>query len=126
MYTTCREYSGKSQGHSQRMTDIYELITLIQRSRRIDRVLLHGSFARGDIREGSDIDLILVGEFPERFHKRTVSILELTDLPVEPLCYTQEEFDQMVKNKNSFIMAALEEGIQVYPEPKDLWVQNNQ
>ncbi|MFH0968693.1 MAG: nucleotidyltransferase domain-containing protein, partial [Methanobacteriota archaeon] len=52
------------------MSDILNLIGLIQRSRRLDMVLLHGSYARGDIHEGSDIDLILVGEFPERFHKR--------------------------------------------------------
>jgi predicted nucleotidyltransferase len=98
------------------MKDILDLIMVIQSSRRIDRVLLYGSFARGDIHEGSDVDLIFVGEFPERFHKRTIRILELTDLPVEPLCYTPEEFDQMVAHQNPFIMAALEEGIQLYPK----------
>ncbi|MFH0966803.1 MAG: hypothetical protein V1862_03865, partial [Methanobacteriota archaeon] len=44
-----------------------------------------------------------------------INILELTDLPVEPLCYTPDEFDLMRTNQNSFVMIALEEGIELFP-----------
>lgn len=43
-------------------------------------VYLYGSFARGEIHEGSDIDLIIVGDFKERFFDRIGKILELTVL----------------------------------------------
>ena len=56
--------------------------------------------ARGDFHEGSDVDLIVVGDFPERHHKRAAAILDLTDLPIEPLCYTGEEFAGMVRSGN--------------------------
>ncbi len=54
----------------------------------VREVYLYGSFARGEIHEGSDIDLIVVGDFTERLFERIGKILDLTDLPVEPLAYT--------------------------------------
>jgi len=60
-------------------------------------VYLYGSFATGEIHEGSDIDLIIVGDFKERFFDRIGKILELTDLPIEPLVYTRAEFDKMMR-----------------------------
>lgn len=76
-------------------------------------VLLFGSLARGDVHEGSDIDLIVVGDIPGRFHERPGQVIEMTELPVEPLCYTQEEFALMLADENPFILAALEEGVPV-------------
>ena len=69
-------------------------------------VYLYGSFARGEIHEGSDIDLIIVGDFKERFFDRIGKILELTDLPIEPLVYTKEEFAEM-KRSNLFLKEIL-------------------
>ena len=62
---------------------------------KVKKVYLYGSFARGDFHEGSDIDLIIVGEFEGRMHQRIGKILDLTSLPVEPLVYTEAEFEQM-------------------------------
>lgn len=69
-------------------------------------VYLYGSFAEKKIHEGSDIDLIVVGDFNQRFFERIGKILEMTDLPVEPLAYTREEFEEM-KNNSPFIRDVL-------------------
>lgn len=69
-------------------------------------VYMFGSFARGEIHEGSDIDLIVVGDFKERFFERIGKIIEMTDLPIEPLVYTKEEFEEM-KKSNPFIQDIL-------------------
>jgi len=76
----------------------------------VRRIIVFGSYVRGDLNEGSDIDLVVVGDFKERFHKRIASILNLTDLPIEPLCYTEEEFREMIRNNNGFISEVLKEG----------------
>jgi predicted nucleotidyltransferase len=68
---------------------------------------------RGEIHEGSDIDLIIVGDFRERFFERIGRILELTDLPVEPLVYTPEEFEAMKASRNPFIEEVLRTGIEL-------------
>jgi len=80
----------------------------------IERIILFGSVARGDFNEGSDVDLLIVGDFKEkRFHKRPMDIFDLTDLPVEPICYTREEFAEMLQKKNPFVLSVCEEGIPV-------------
>jgi len=61
----------------------------------IYHIYLFGSAAENALHEGSDIDLIIVGDFKERFFQRIASILNLTSLPIEPLVYTKEEFEEM-------------------------------
>jgi predicted nucleotidyltransferase len=67
----------------------------LKTKRKVKKVYLDGSFDRGDFNEGSDIDLIIVGEFEGRMPQRIGRILDLTSLPVEPLVYTEAEFEQM-------------------------------
>lgn len=33
---------------------------------------------------------------------RADKILEMTELPIEPLCYTEYEFDEMIRKGNPF------------------------
>lgn len=79
----------------------------------IEKIYLYGSFARGEIHEGSDIDLVIVGDFKERFFERIGKILDLTDLPIEPLVYTPEEFEAMKASGNPFIVEVLRTGIEL-------------
>jgi predicted nucleotidyltransferase len=72
-----------------------ELARLLKSKHKAKKVYLYGSFARGNFHEASDIDLIIVGDFEGRMHQRIGKILDLTSLPVEPLVYTEAEFEQM-------------------------------
>jgi len=74
----------------------------------IKEVYLFGSFAKGEVHEASDIDLIIVGDFKEKFFERIQKITALTDLPIEPLIYTPQEFKKL-KKKNSFIKKIMSE-----------------
>ncbi len=69
----------------------------------IKKVYLFGSVARNDFNEGSDIDLAIIGDFRERFLDRADKILEMTELPIEPLCYTEQEFEEMKRKGNPFV-----------------------
>lgn len=77
----------------------------------IKRVLVFGSFARRELHEGSDIDIIIIGGFKGRMHERILAVLRETDLPIEPFCYTESEFQKMLENKNPLIMEVLEKRI---------------
>ncbi len=78
---------------------------------KVTKAIVFGSFARKDINEGSDVDLMVVADFKEDFKERTGKVMALTKLPIEPVCYTPEEFKKMKKNRNPFILAVLKEGI---------------
>ena len=98
----------------ERSEKIYEKIDAFARKLKrqfpIKEIYLYGSFARRDINEGSDIDILIVGDFQEPFLDRINRILSLTDLPVEPLVYTPEEFSEMRKNDNRLILEVLRTG----------------
>lgn len=72
---------------------------------RVTKAYLSGSFARGDFNEGSDLNLIIVGEFEGKMSQRVKKIFDLTALPVEPLLYTEAEFEQM--KERPFLKAVL-------------------
>ena len=100
----CRVDPGRRE---EILAELSRFIAELKAKLPVQKVYLHGSFATGDIHEGSDIDLVIVGEFRERFVERIGKILELTDLPIEPLVYTPQEFDEMVKTNNPFIRTVL-------------------
>ena len=92
MYKLCRikiEQSEKIYG------ELRKFVELLKAKYKVKKVYLYGSFARGDFNEGSDIDLIIVGKFDGRMPERIRKILDLTSLPIEPLVYTEPEFEEM-------------------------------
>ncbi|MHA1232303.1 MAG: nucleotidyltransferase domain-containing protein [Candidatus Helarchaeota archaeon] len=94
---------------------IIEIIHKIKEILKPNKIILFGSFSRGDYNEYSDVDLVIVGNFKESFFDRIGIILDLndSDLDIEPLVYTNEEFKMMMKNENRFILHVLEEGIEL-------------
>jgi predicted nucleotidyltransferase len=81
------------------------------------RVIVFGSFARGDTHEGSDLDLIVVKDTDERFFDRIGRVRDAArglGLDVQPLVYTPTEMGEMLSSGNSFLETALAEGAVAY------------
>jgi len=80
------------------------------------RIVLFGSYARGDFKPDSTIDIFIIAETDKRFVDRIRSAIEVTGgfPPIEPLIYTPEEFDLLKRQGEGFIESALEEGIVLY------------
>jgi|DewCreStandDraft_2_1066082.scaffolds.fasta_scaffold02029_10 predicted nucleotidyltransferase len=80
------------------------------------KVILFGSFARGDDHGLSDVDLLIIKETDQPFVERIGEVLALCDtvLPVEPLVYTPEELARLIEEGNPFIEQVLREGKVVY------------
>lgn len=80
-------------------------------------VILFGSFAKRDISEGSDVDIVVIADFAVPFLDRIGLLLELNDgigLPLEPLGYTLEEFRSMREGGNVFLQEVLDTGQVLY------------
>lgn len=77
------------------------------------QVVLFGSRARGDSLVHSDVDVVVVSEAFEgmAWRERLRRVLELWDgeVPLEPLCYTPEEFRER-SQEISVVREAVREG----------------
>ena len=80
-----------------------------------ERILLFGSVARGDARETSDVDLIVVEESDLTFKQRMnflYSEIERHE-DVDMFWYTPRELEKM-QPQSSFVRRALEEAVVLY------------
>ena len=113
MRKLCRVDIERSEEVSKKIDDY---VGEVVRKLHPDIVILFGSFATGDINEGSDIDILVVAEFKELFLDRIRILMDLNTfkIPIEPVGYTQEEFNQMKNRKNPFIIEVLGKGKIMY------------
>lgn len=114
MHKICRIDIGRGKETYKEISyKLKELAEILRRKYKVSKIIVFGSYVRGDLNEGSDIDLMIVGDFKKKFHKRIAEVIGLTDLPLEPLCYTEREFREMIGNDNNFISEILEDGIMI-------------
>jgi uncharacterized protein len=83
-----------------------------------EKVILFGSYARGDYNEASDIDVLIIKDTDQKFTKRIDEVMDLCeDSPkIEPLVYTPREIEEMVKNENDFIRTVMSEGVVLFEQ----------
>jgi len=104
----------------ERIGEVYrridDYIAEVVRKLHPNLVILFGSFATGDINEGSDIDILVVADFKEDFLDRIRTLMDLNTfkIPIEPVGYTLKEFNQMKNRKNPFIIEVTEKGKIMY------------
>lgn len=74
-----------------------------------ERIILYGSFARGDIHEWSDLDLCVIKRTDKRFIERLkeVGLLTLPRVGTEILVYTPEEIQAAQERGNYFIVGEI-------------------
>jgi predicted nucleotidyltransferase len=97
-------------------TPARRVINRIIRRYRPKKIIVFGSFARGDVHQGSDLDLVIIKNTKEKFLRRMDRVLDLCDgeIAVEPLIYTEAEFEKMLKEGNDFLETIVSEGKVVY------------
>lgn len=96
------------------------VIQRIARGYQPEKIVLFGSFARGDFHEDSDVDLLIVKDTTESPLRRMDAVLGHCngDIAVEALIYTPVELEAMLRRGSSFLQQALAEGKTVYERPK--------
>lgn len=95
--------------------EVESLVSQIRRRYNPQRIILFGSFARGDYDKYSDIDMLIIKDTNKRFLDRIGEVLNACDYsrPFEPLVYTPEEIADMSR-WNFFIKRVLKEGKVLY------------
>ena len=96
----------------QIVAKVKRLVAAAAKKHRLQKAFLFGSTARGDYSEASDVDLLLVGDFKERFLQRGMDIEAGSSLPLQLFCYTPQEFEKMRRERNPFAVEA-EKGLKL-------------
>ncbi len=80
----------------------------------VRRAIVFGSLAKGNVRGGSDLDLILIADSQESFSERCARFYRALrpSIGLDLLVYTPAEFEVM--RSGSFLRRALTEGRSVY------------
>jgi predicted nucleotidyltransferase len=93
--------------------ELAALVRDIRERYKPQRVILFGSYARGQARAGSDLNLCLVvpeaGEWLER-HAEFLRRFDLPGLAVRPVIYTSRELERLRAEGHPFVREILEEG----------------
>jgi predicted nucleotidyltransferase len=78
-----------------------------------ERAILFGSAARGDVHEGSDLDVLIVRRTDLPFVERPRALLAAlpAGLAVDAIVSTPEEFARLSRDPRGVVASALAEGI---------------
>jgi predicted nucleotidyltransferase len=98
------------------MSDLSRFKKELSKRIAVQKMILFGSYARGDYKKESDVDLIIVSsDFRKtRFVKRSLGFYKFwpLNLPVDYICYSPEEFEKQ-KKRVSIVSMALKEGVEI-------------
>lgn len=83
-----------------------------------ERVILYGSYARGEQTEDSDTDILIIANTKERFFERRARALQILrdlygGLALSPIVLTPTELEERIRKGDQFIQGILEEGIEL-------------
>ena len=88
----------------------------LKKEYKAEKVILFGSYSRGEATEDSDIDLFIIAPTQDRFFERMATVLRhLEDLcyklPLSPIVLTQEEITARLQRGDQFVKQILKDGI---------------
>lgn len=98
---------------------IYELSERIVQGFQPERIILFGSYARGNPTEDSDVDLLVILPFEGKGIRKAAEILNQVNprIPVDLVVRTPEEVQQRLEWNDFFLREIVEKGKVLYESP---------
>jgi HEPN domain-containing protein/predicted nucleotidyltransferase len=99
------------------LTTLAEIVQRLVSAYDPDRIILFGSHAVGEAREGSDIDLLVVKETVQRPADRRLEVERLLcdrRVPLDVLVYTPRELRELYAVGSPFVVSVVESGRVLY------------
>lgn len=95
------EHENAAQRRAVLEAELARYVQLLREQYAPQRILLFGSLISGEVKEWSDIDLVIIKETERQFLDRTREVLQLLrpQVGVDILVYTPDEFDQLVQQR---------------------------
>ena len=98
---------------------ILKIVEKIIREYQPKKVILFGSYAYGEVTEGSDVDLLIIKNTDRRPIDRWVEVKRILrditrTLPVSPFVYTEKEIEERSAVKDFFVEEIFKKGEVLY------------
>ena len=83
-----------------------------------EKVILFGSYARGEATEDSDVDIFIIAPTKERFFERMATTLRITrdlyrGIPISPIVLRPDEVRERISKGDQFVIEIIEKGIEI-------------
>lgn len=100
----------------QLQSEIKKITDQLIKNYQPQKIILFGSAARGDYKEDSDIDMLIIKDTAKRRIDRIKDVLLAVDysVPFEPLVYSPREVEKRTNLGDSFILEVLNQGKILY------------
>lgn len=98
---------------------IEHLIEVLRTCYQPERIVLFGSWAYGEPSEESDVDLLIIKETPQPFHRRWAEVYQLVQpfvkgIDFSPFVITPQEVAQRQRARDPFLEDILARGTTLY------------
>ncbi|MFA4873639.1 MAG: nucleotidyltransferase domain-containing protein [Patescibacteria group bacterium] len=105
--------------HESYQKEISSLTKVIKERYQPEKIILFGSAARGELRQGSDIDMLIIKDAKGRSYDRMVEVLRLVQgaqprLPFTPIVLTRQEYTRGLQEGRYFFRQIEKEGKVLY------------
>lgn len=109
-------YLGNHERKKELAAELERITGALQKNPTVEKVILFGSLAGGQVGIKSDLDLLVIQNTDKTFLSRSMEMmLQLNpSVAVDFLVYTPEEFAKMQEKPGSFIRDILKNGRIVY------------
>nr|MDO8080135.1 nucleotidyltransferase domain-containing protein [Candidatus Freyarchaeota archaeon] len=96
-----------------------EIVEKLKSENKPLKIILFGSYAYGNPKEDSDIDLLILKKTNERRVDRVVHVKRIIynprrEIPVSPLVYTPEELEERLRIGDDFVEEIIRKGVVLY------------
>lgn len=90
----------------------------LKKEYKAQRVILFGSYARGEETGDSDVDIFIIAPAKEKFFERGAAIRRIVrdlyhGIPLSPIVLRQEELKKRLARGDQFVEQILDEGIEL-------------
>jgi len=96
---------------------IKEVINRIVKNVNPEKIILFGSYASGNPREDSDLDILIIKEMRMPRYKRSREVkkhLRGMKIPIDVIVYTKKEIKKWEDTKTAFINQVIKQGKVLY------------
>jgi predicted nucleotidyltransferase len=98
------------------LSRIKKIAERLKKEYKAERVILFGSYAKGEATDDSDVDIFIIAQAKERFFERCATVRKIVrdlsyGVPLSPIILNPQEVKKRLERGDQFVKQILEKGV---------------